>query len=188
MKPRTRRPGIRRLLPLIAAAATATLIAACTGGSPSSDRVLGDVLVLTPTPAVISCLNDTYPDDAPAFGDDAAVVYETLESGVAIFDSLIGDGPQPDPDSEIRVHYTGFFDNGCIFDTSRTRGAPASFRLDNLISGWQIGMADMHEGGKRRIRIPPALGYGAVGVNISGFVIPANATLIFEVELIEVLE
>ena len=173
---------------MIAAAATATLIAACTGGSPSSDRVLGDVLVLTPTPAVVSCLNDTYPDDAPAFGDDAAVVYETLESGVAIFDSLIGDGPQPDSDSDIRVHYTGFFDDGCIFDSSQTRGSPSLFTLNNLISGWQIGMEDMREGGKRRIRIPPALGYGSAGLNIAGFVIPGNATLIFEVELIEVLE
>lgn len=178
----------RRQLPLIAIAAIAILAVACGGGGPSSDRSLGDALVLTPTPAAISCLNDSYPDGAPAFGDDEAVVYETLPSGVAIFDSQIGDGPQPDPNGEIRVHYTGFFDDGCIFDTSRTRDAPVSFNLGSLISGWQIGMADMNEGGKRRIRIPPALGYGASGLNISGFVIPGNATLIFEVELVEVVE
>ena len=172
----------------VAAATGASGAVACAGGGTSADRALGDVLVLTPTPAAVTCLNDTYPDDAPAFGDDGAVVYVTLASGVEIFDSQIGDGPQPDSDSEIRVHYTGFFDDGCIFDTSRTRDAPSLFRLDNLISGWQDGMADMREGGKRRIRIPPALGYGSAGLNLQGFVIPGNATLIFEVELVDVVE
>ncbi|MCH8234509.1 MAG: FKBP-type peptidyl-prolyl cis-trans isomerase [Chloroflexi bacterium] len=188
MIPRTRRLRTRHWFLAIATAVIAILAAACGGSSPSSDRELGDVLVLTPTPATVTCLDDTYPDDAPAFGDDGAVAYTTLESGVAIFDHLIGDGPQPDSDSEIRVHYTGFFDDGCIFDTSRTRDAPSLFRLDNLISGWQDGMADMREGGKRRIRIPPALGYGPAGLNLQGFVIPGNATLIFEVELVEVVE
>ncbi len=175
-------------MPVIAAAAVALLAAACGGGGPSSDRALGDVLLLTPTPATVTCLNATYPDDAPAFGDDGAIAYETLESGVAVFDHQIGDGRQPDSDSEIRVHYTGFFDDGCIFDTSRSRGAPSLFRLSEVISGWQFGMADMLEGGTRRIRIPPALGYGSAGLNLAGFVIPGDATLIFEVELAEVVE
>jgi len=63
-----------------------------------------------------------------------------------------------------------------------------TFKLNNLIQGWQIGMADMLEGGKRRIRIPSDLAYGDAGLNISGFVIPGGATLIFEVELVEVVQ
>ncbi len=170
------------------AAAVAIIAIACGGSSPSSDRDLGDVLVLTPTPAPVTCLNASYPDDAPAFGDDGAITYETLPSGVAVFDHQVGDGSSLETDSNMSVHYTGFFDDGCVFDTSRTRGAPVTFRLNNLIQGWQIGMADMLEGGKRRIRIPSDLAYGDAGLNISDFVIPGGATLIFEVELLEVVQ
>ena len=170
------------------ATATAVIAIACGGSSPSSDRDLGDVLVLTPTPAPVTCLNANYPDDAPAFGDDSAISYETLPSGVAVFDHQVGDGSSLQTDSNMSVHYTGFFDDGCVFDTSRTRGAPVTFTLNNLIQGWQIGMADMLEGGKRRIRIPSDLAYGDAGLNISGFVIPGGATLIFEVELLELVQ
>jgi hypothetical protein len=169
------------------AAAVAIIAVACGGSNPNSDRSLGDVLILTPTPAPVNCI-DPYPVDAPAFGDDGAITYETLPSGVAVFDHQVGDGSSLETDSNMSVHYTGFFDDGCVFDTSHTRSAPVTFRLNNLIQGWQIGMADMLEGGKRRIRIPSDLAYGDAGLNISGFVIPGNATLIFEVELIEVVQ
>ena len=160
----------------------------CGGSNPNSDRSLGDMIVLTPTPAEVTCLNGTYPEEAPPFGDDSSVTYETIDSGIGILKHKVGEGNELQPDSNMRVHYTGFFDDGCIFDTTYTRGKESSFRLNGLIEGWQIGMADMKEGGKRRIKIPPELGYGTAGLNISGFVIPGNATLIFEVELVEVLE
>ena len=169
------------------AVAVAIIAVACGGSNPSSDRNLGDVLVLTPTPALATCI-DTYPTSAPAFDDDDAIAYETLPSGVAVFDHQVGDGSALETDSNMSVHYTGFFDDGCVFDTSHTRGAPVTFKLNNLIQGWQIGMADMLEGGKRRIRIPSDLAYGDAGLNISGFVIPGGATLIFEVELLEVVQ
>jgi hypothetical protein len=170
------------------AAIVAIIAVACGGSNPSSDRDLGDVFVLTPTPAPVNCQNATYPADAPAFGDDSAIAYVTLPSGVAVFDHQVGDGSSLETDSNMSVHYTGFFDDGCVFDTSRTRGVPVTFQLSNLIQGWQIGMADMLEGGKRRIRIPSDLAYGDAGLNISGFVIPGGATLIFEVELLEVVQ
>jgi cyclophilin family peptidyl-prolyl cis-trans isomerase len=135
----------------------------------------------------VSCLNSTYPANAPAFGNDNAFMYDTLPSGVAVFDHQVGEGSSPESDSELKVQYTGFFEDGCIFDTSYSRGDTVSFRLNNLIQGWQIGMADMREGGKRRIRIPSELAYGAAGLNISGFVIPGYAPLIFEVDLVEVI-
>jgi len=171
-----------------ASAATLVIIAvACGGSNPSSDRTLGDMVVLTPTPAPVNCV-DPYPASAPTFDDDDAIAYETLPSGVAVFDHQVGDGSALETDSNMSVHYTGFFDDGCVFDTSHTRGAPVTFKLNNLIQGWQIGMADMLEGGKRRIRIPSDLAYGEAGLNISGFVIPGGATLIFEVELLEVVQ
>ncbi|MDA1257524.1 MAG: hypothetical protein O3C10_06730 [Chloroflexi bacterium] len=87
-----------------AIAALVILAVACGGDGPNSDRNLGDVIVLTPTPGAVNCLNDDYPADAPVFGDDAAVAYQTLESGVAVFDHQVGEGSQPESDSEIRVH------------------------------------------------------------------------------------
>lgn len=169
-------------------ASFAIIAVGCGSTSPSSDRGLGDVIVLTPTPAEVTCQNATYPADAPAFGDEEAIAYETLDSGVSVFKHEVGEGAPLQVNSNMRVRYTGFFDDGCIFDTTYARGSEASFQLSGLIQGWQIGMADMKEGGKRRIKIPPELGYGAAGLNISGFVIPGNATLIFEVELVEVLQ
>jgi FKBP-type peptidyl-prolyl cis-trans isomerase FkpA len=181
--------NLRNRWMLLAVIASLAVVAmACGGDSPSSDRDLDDVIVLTPTPAEVNCLNGTYPDDAPAFGDDSTVAYETIDSGVGVFKREIGEGTAIKVNSNVRVHYTGFFADGCIFDTTRTRVTEASFQMSGLIQGWQIGMADMKEGGKRRIKIPPEVGYGAAGLNISGFVIPGNATLIFEVELVEVVE
>ncbi len=172
----------------VAIASLAIIAAACGGSSPSSDRDLGDVIVLTPTPAAVTCLDATYPGGAPQFGDDGSIAYETLDSGVGVFKHVVGEGTSLEPTSNMRVRYTGFFDDGCIFDTTYTRGNEASFQLSGLIQGWQLGMADMKEGGKRRIKIPPELAYGAAGLNISGFVIPGNATLIFEVDLVEVAQ
>jgi hypothetical protein len=179
--------SIRTRLLSIALLSFAVFAIACGGSSPSSDRDLGDIIVIIPTPSEVTCLNATYPDTAPAFGDEANIAYQTLDSGVAILDRQAGDGASLEADSRMRVQYTGFFDDGCIFDTSYTRGNPASFQLNQLIQGWQFGMADMLEGGKRRIRIPSDLAYGDAGLNISGFVIPGGATLIFEVDLVEIV-
>ena len=180
--------NLRKGLLAIGLLSIAIFAIACGGSNPGSDRDLGEVIVITPTPAEVSCLNATYPDTAPAFGDEANIAYETLESSVAILDRETGDGASLEADSRMRVQYTGFFADGCIFDTSYTRGAPAAFQLNQLIRGWQLGMADMLEGGKRRIRIPSDLAYGDAGLNISGFVIPGGATLIFEVDLVEIVQ
>ena len=159
--------------------------------TPTSRPTENPTPIIGPTPvpaeAGVTCLNSTYPADAPAFGNDDAFSYNTLTSGVGVVKHEIGKGIPLQFDSNMRVRYTGFFDDGCIFDTTYTRGSEASFQLTSLIQGWQIGMADMKEGGKRRIKIPPELGYGTAGLNISGFVIPGNATLIFEVDLVEVV-
>jgi FKBP-type peptidyl-prolyl cis-trans isomerase len=107
------------------------------------------------------------------------------ESGLYYRDLSPGTGPVAQAGSPVKVHYTGWLPNGFKFDSSRDAGEPFSFALGegNVIAGWDEGVAGMRVGGRRRLVIPPELGYGARG---AGGVIPPNATLVFDVELLEV--
>ncbi len=107
-------------------------------------------------------------------------------------DTLVGEGKEAIPGSSVAVHYTGWLydpakedGHGKKFDSSVDRGDPFSFFLGGgqVIRGWDEGVAGMKEGGKRTLIIPPAMGYGARG---AGGVIPPNATLLFDVELLDV--
>jgi len=96
-----------------------------------------------------------------------------------------GNGAQPQTGDTIEVHYTGWLTDGKKFDSSADRGQPFSFKLGagQVIRGWDEGFAGMKVGGKRKLTIPPDMGYGPRG---AGGVIPPNATLVFEVELLGV--
>ena len=94
-----------------------------------------------------------------------------------------GDGYKPGPTEKVTVHYAGKLVNGKEFDSSYKRGQPIEFPLNAVILGWSEGVQLMQEGAKYEFVIPSQLGYGAAG---AGGVIPGNATLIFEVELIKV--
>ncbi len=113
----------------------------------------------------------------------------TLPSGLQYTDEVVGTGPQPASGQTVNVHYTGWlYDNGTKgrkFDSSRDRGQPFSFKLGAgmVIAGWDQGVATMHVGGKRTLIIPADLGYGSRG---AGGVIPPNATLMFDVELLSI--
>ena len=107
-------------------------------------------------------------------------------SGLEYWDIKAGAGDTAIKGQQVRVHYTGWLTDGKKFDSSLDRGEPFVFPLGagRVIKGWDEGVAGMKVGGKRQLRIPPELGYGARGAG--GGLIPANATLIFDVELLGV--
>ena len=121
---------------------------------------------------------------------------KTTESGLQYHDSAIGDGAKAETGRQVTVHYTGWLWEadasapeggraGAKFDSSKDRGQPFDFALGagQVIAGWDQGVAGMKVGGTRRLLIPASLGYGARG---AGGVIPPDATLLFEVDLLAV--
>lgn len=109
----------------------------------------------------------------------------TLENGLQIQDLKVGDGPEAKVGDTVAVHYTGWLTDGTKFDSSLDRGQPFAFALGQgmVIQGWDIGVQGMKIGGKRKLTIPSALGYGERG---AGEAIPPNATLVFEVQLLAI--
>lgn len=110
-----------------------------------------------------------------------------MAENLEIVDTVVGEGLEAKPGMRILVHYTGKLEDGTVFDSSVTRGQPFAFVLGEgrVIAGWEQGFAGMKVGGKRTLTIPPHMGYGERG---AGGVIPPNATLIFDVELLGVQE
>jgi peptidylprolyl isomerase len=141
-----------------------------------------------PTQAPDPCF--TQPTPTPAPGGDSfctsVVIGTTLPDGLAYGDIKPGTGAQPKAGQQVTVQYTGWLrSNGQMFDSSRLPGRqPFQFSIGGqVIKGWNEGVPTMQVGGKRRFIIPPALGYGAQG---SPPTIPANATLVFDIELLSI--
>ena len=107
------------------------------------------------------------------------------DSGLKYEDLVEGDGDVAEAGQTVSVHYTGWLTDGSKFDSSKDRNMPFEFPLGagHVIRGWDEGVQGMKIGGTRKLTIPPQLGYGAAG---AGGVIPPNATLVFEVELLAI--
>jgi FKBP-type peptidyl-prolyl cis-trans isomerase FkpA len=140
--------------------------------------------------ALVAALAGIFAAGAPTTAAaQAAGKTMTTSSGLQITDSTIGTGATPKPGQICVMHYTGWLYQGGVkgkkFDSSVDRGQPFEFPLGQhqVIAGWDEGVATMKVGGKRTLIIPPELGYGARG---AGGVIPPNATLMFDVELLDV--
>jgi FKBP-type peptidyl-prolyl cis-trans isomerase FkpA len=152
---------------------------ACSGGEESTPAAEQPAAAPEATPAA--------PEASPAASEAApAAVGETitLPSGVKLTHRVIGTGPNPSATDRVTVHYHGTFPDGKVFDSSVDRGTPATFPLDRVIDCWTEGVQLIKEGGKALLICPPQTAYGERG---QPPLIPPNATLQFEVELIKVL-
>ena len=135
-------------------------------------------------PTLFAMAPDSNQADASALGGPMnAEKSQLTASGLRITDIEVGDGAEAAAGQTVVVHYRGTLEDGTQFDASYDRGKPFSFPLGagRVIKGWDEGVQGMKVGGKRKLVIPPDLGYGARG---AGGVIPPNATLIFDVELL----
>lgn len=145
----------------------------------------GVFVMLAITVALAACADGTSSTGAAQVASNA----DASTAGLQITDTKIGTGVSPKPGQTCVVHYTGWlYQNGVKgkkFDSSVDRKTPFSFVLggQKVIEGWERGVSTMKVGGKRTIIVPPALGYGAAGM---GAAIPPNATLIFDIELLDV--
>ena len=165
---------------LAVAAALTALLAACgyaDPGTASTGPVAG-----TSTAAPSPSPTETPSPGADDFNAGAGLPVHTLPDGLKYIDLKVGGGPSPASlNDTVTVHYTGWLSNGTKFDSSRDRGQPAQFQLSQVVPGFGEGVLSMKVGGKRKLIIPPALGYGPQGQPPT---IPANSTLVFEVELL----
>jgi len=150
------------------------LLGAC-GYAPPAPK--GQAVVTAGSPSPVAGADD--------FNAGAGKTPVTLPDGLQYIDLVIGAGQMPQKCSNLTMHYTGWLSTGSKFDSSRDRNQPFTFEIGagQVIKGWDEGIQSMRTGGKRKLTLPPALGYGS---SAQGSTIPANSTLVFVVELISV--
>jgi peptidylprolyl isomerase len=149
-------------------------------GSKQNTAIADQITSTPPAPTILTENNILIASDTMS---DANVV--TTPSGLKYVELKEGTGATPERGQTVEVHYTGTLEDGTKFDSSRDRGQPFKFKIGvgQVIKGWDEGLSTMKVGGRRNLIIPPDLGYGSRG---AGGVIPPNATLLFDVELLGV--
>lgn len=154
---------------------------ATANGSKLAARLINDAAAQLRSTDIAALPTDT--QETTLVADASNLI--TTDSGLQYEDLVEGTGAVPTPGQNVVVHYTGTLLDGTKFDSSRDRGQPFSFPIGTgrVIKGWDEGVISMRVGGRRKLVIPPDLGYGARG---AGGVIPPNATLVFDVELLRI--
>ncbi|MEH1935932.1 MAG: FKBP-type peptidyl-prolyl cis-trans isomerase [Nostoc sp.] len=149
-------------------------------GSKQNTAIAAQLTQTPPAPTTVTENNTLIASNTMS---DANVV--TTPSGLKYVELKEGTGATPQPGQTVEVHYVGTLEDGTKFDSSRDRGQPFSFKIGvgQVIKGWDEGLSTMKVGGRRQLIIPPELGYGSRG---AGGVIPPNAILHFDVELLGV--
>jgi peptidylprolyl isomerase len=170
------------------------------GGGEATAQGLDATATLATTPTTLMATTERVTESSPASATSAADLLSptstsptstmpedlaTLDSGLQYEDMTVGEGASPQTGERVTVHYTGTLLDGTQFDSSRDRNRPFDFKIGvgQVIKGWDEGVSSMKVGGRRKLVIPPELAYGDRG---AGGVIPPNATLIFDVELLRV--
>ena len=167
---------------MLASITALSILSACQAAGKNPDNV--KIPIIQPTADTSLCHNKAYPQEAPRFEDVSADQLVGEADGIKIYDRVAGSGTPPTIEDMVTVNYTGWLDDGCVFDSSYSRGTTTDLILVSVIQGWREAMLTMSPGTIRRVEIPAPLAYKEIG---SPPMIPPNATLTYEIELVSVL-